>query len=393
MALDKIKAKETAARLAGPASAQAKTVANGVSTALDHNAKSQAINNRGSLEPSVKSSIMFNPKNTQQNEKKDTLQAFFMRSRAVIQLLGEVLIPQDIWVGVLPKLALHTATLNPLVLVKAVPDMALNANAIKSISGKALKALGTSRVLLKDIYTKGFRIERLAEPEAKQAKAFLNRAETCIVNEAGGVVANIGTVVQNTGDMIVTQGNLVTTFANQEVKRIANLYGIEADYLMAMIQTAILLKGADIQIDSTVGDVTINAFKNINIKANGLVKIEGLLGVEVASGVNTKIRSALATDVSGTSVSVQAATDLKLHGVGTALLASTGVAAVTGAMGCLPWGGIPVPPFRPDLIFPPVTTPVVPIPVAGLIVPQADYREPQMLQQTSGMLTMPGTVL
>jgi hypothetical protein len=303
-----------------------------------------------------------------------------------MSLIGSVAIQDWIMIGSVPKLIVNTTLLS-------LAPMALKGKDILSACGMALGEIGAARVMLKDMIANGFEIKRLAEPMAYLAKAFFVKAETIIHHEAP-IVVTTGTNVNVNAILYSEVCDLKASFVRDEIQRVAGVYGLEAGFLTALIQATALIKAGEVEIDA-LGTITLNSTAGINLKSTGPIKIESTSTVDIKASA-LKLEGVLSVDV-GTpgAISMQAGAAVNIHGVASATMSSVGVAAVSGAVGCMPWGMIPVPPTRPDLLvssaIPVINTTIV-VPTVPLI-PTDSTREVEMVEQTQGLTTIGGTVL
>lgn len=343
---------------------QAKQTTAGVGTALSHNAKSQAVNTRGTPDDTPKSSLFYNPSKTQEDEKFDLSQAFLMRARGLAQILSAVLLKKDILLEFVPKLVANAP-------LTSIPAMVLIAKDLSSALGKAIGEIGSARVLAKDLMINGFKMDRFTEQYGMQAKGVMVKAETFINHEAP-VVFTTGTAINHSAITMVETADLKATIVKNEIHRVAQIYGLESDFLMALIKSAVAIKSGSIELDS-MGNITLSAVGDITLQATN-IKLKAIGSIDMGAAG---------------SISAQTS-NLTLHGLASASMMSTGVASVTGAVGCMPLGMFPVPPVRPDLMVPPIIIPPV---ITGLVEPDADVRDSEMVEQTQGMTPMGGSII
>lgn len=373
-------------RLSVPAARETKNVMGQVGQSFDAGSKALGTAMRGSPEEAPLSSLQFNPAKVQEREKFDIMQDFILRARSNTAYLINDLLGTRI-----PALVTSLGTQGaPLALL---PAMA--ANMLKTTGTiLGLKAeMSSARTMLKDLMVNGWKLTRTSEPVAYSSKAFFVKAESIAQIEAPVVITS-GSAISQQGHIVNTLADLHTVTCREELHRISSVYGIDAQFLTALVQVAATIKSVgNIEIAAN-GDVTLSSIGTMNLKAGGAMNINAGGAINIGSVGVTKISAGGALDLGATgAVSVQAGVALTMHGVASATLSSTGVSSVTGIVGAMPFPMFtPIPPLRPDLLIPPVflpPTPVVPpAPFLALESPTAS----EALPQTQGMGSVGGQI-
>lgn len=343
-----------------------------------HHAREVGMLTRGTPDEVPATSLYINPQKSQEEEKFDIQSEIKDRLTANLTLIGTQVL--DGWFKSNKLQQWATGA-------KFLTD---TENTVKNIK----QQLGRAMIAYKDIMANGWRLTRVSQAVATVAGDIIDRANRVIYREAPIVVDTASALSQHSNLHNITTDVLITT-CREDIKRVAGTVGLEADYLIALVKTAIILKSADnlevfgktsvkvtstgdIEIGST-GDLSLGAQGDISLVSGGKLKLGGLGGVEVkGSGVDI--------GASG-GINIQAGTTASVHGIIAASLLSTGAVAVNGTNGsAIILGFSPAPPVAPGLLVPPApATPPVAPPDPELIVPSGELRATEELPSVQGL--------
>lgn len=366
--------------LATPMAKESKNLTKQVGNELNHNSKSQGVNTRSTPDKENISSLMFNPAKVQEVEKFEVLQDMAVKFRNSLAFLGDKVL--EAWVpAIITGWATHLPPTFGLALTKAL-------GTIVGVRGE----LGAVRTLNKDVMVNGWKLNRNSDIVANQAKALVNRGETVIHNEAP-VVVNTGSVVSTTGYVVSTAADIRSEVCREAISKISNVYGIESDFLTALIKTAAVIKSAGDVSVSANGTLELTSVGDLKLKSGGKLIIESFGGIEAKTPLGVSINAGTALDLGAAGTLTAQSNMLMLHGVGGATLASSGVAAVSGAVGCMPMGMAPIPPFSPGSLVPSIVVPPIPNIGPDLIDSSEKVGGVTMVEGTQGMGPVGGPII
>jgi hypothetical protein len=372
-------------QLAIPSAKEAKTVINQTGESFEHSAKAQGVVTRGTPEEVSGSSLQFNPAKVQEREKWEIYEEFILRFRSKMDFLTETtLVGKVTPFNVLLGTSGAPLTKQPLLSV-------ISAKLTGVISGIAAE-MSAVRALQKDIMTTGFKIIRQSESLFQQFKGLFVRSESVIDFEAPMINSTASVVTQN-GYYINNNADLMAVMCREELHRVANVFGLEADFLTAIVKTAVLMKSAgDIQMDangaitlSSVGDFTIKTGGKFAVETMGGAKISSLTGIDFKAGTTMNLNA-------GSAISAQTSI-LNLHGMASANLLSSGAATVVGSVGAMPMGMAPVPPIDATYAVPPVLIPPIAMLPPDLIKNDSLIKPSETVRQAQGMGSVGGPIV
>ncbi len=253
--------------------------------------------------------------------------------------------------------------------------------------------IGKVIVVLKDIMVNGWKLQRISQSLAVLAGDIVHKANRVLYREAP-VVQDHGFIISQTSHNHHITTDVMTKTVRDDLARISGTLGLEADFMVSLVKTAMLLKstgdlelyGKNLLRISSSGELILESTDNMKISAKGDLEIISGGDLTVGSSGSASLKGSSLSLLANTSLIAQAGTTATVHGVAAATLASVGVAAVSGATGAIPFPGMPVPPADPSALVP--VLPPLPVPEVEepeLIKPSGDVRGVDILPGIVGL--------
>ncbi len=341
----------------------------------EQHAEELGVLTRGTLEAPPATSLYINPQKSQDTEKFD-LQTE-MKDRLNASLVFQAEQVNKSW--------FKTSKLS-----QWAKNPTLAATVTSTLEG-VNHEIGKAIIALKDLMVNGWKLQRISQSLGVLAGDIVHRANRILYREAP-IVHDQGFTISQVSHSHNITTDVLTKTVRDDLARISGTLGLEADFMVSLVKTALLLKSTgDLELYSknmlrvsSSGNLILEATDDLTITAKGDLTLTAGGNLEFGSSGSVKLKGSNLSLLANQALTAQAGTTATVHGLASATLASMGVAACVGSTGAIPFPGSPVPPADASALVPIV--PPLPVP---------EVQEPELIKPTGdlrGVDILPGVV-